>query len=77
MELLISILSTVKNFEQLDEATKHRVHYNASLIAVSQTSNTANQAVTKALRKEVIDNLDGLDLNALANLIKIVKHDTN
>lgn len=75
MELLNSILSTVKNFDQLDEATKHRVYYNASLIVVSQTSNTANQAVQKALKKEVIDNLDGLDFNALSNLIKIVKHE--
>lgn len=76
MEILQSILTSVQSFDQLDEVTKQRVHYNASLIVTADVANTANQAVKKALKKEVIDNLDNLDLNALSNLIKIVKHDT-
>lgn len=75
MEILQSILTTVQSFDQLDEVTKQRVHYNASLIVTADVANTANQAVKKALKKEVIDNLDDLDLNALSNLVKIVKYD--
>lgn len=75
MEILQSILSTIQSFDKLDEPTKQRVHYNASLIVSADVANTANQAVKKALKKEVIDNLDDLDLNALSNLVKIVKHD--
>lgn len=75
MEILQNILSTIQSFDQLDEVTKHRVHYNASLIVTAEVTNTANQAVKKALKKEVIDNLDDLDLNALSNLVKIVKYD--
>lgn len=74
MEILQSILTTVQSFDQLDEVTKQRVHYNASLIVTADVANTANQAVKKALKKEVIDNLDDLDLNALSNLIKTIKH---
>lgn len=76
MEILNSILSTIQSFDQLDEATKQRVHYNASLIVTADVAKTANQAVQKALKKELIDNLDSLDLNALSNLVKIVKNDT-
>ena len=76
MKILQSILTSVQSFDQLDEATKQRVHYNASLIVTADLANTANQAVKKALKKEIIDNLDDLDLNALSNLVKIVKHNT-
>lgn len=71
------ILKSIDGFNDLDPKTRWNLEFNShSLYQTFKSNSTPNQAVKRALKKEIFDKLEDLDLNSLLNLVKISKNDS-